>query len=447
MKNLIFIFLYLCIGVSTSAQMHVSVALHGAGTEQIEKVFVKAQGGADASALQREEGKQLFQSDVTASPNGFYTLYAASTKMQLVAPFYLGKPEKNLRLTLSLKDNCPQLGLQDADNRALAAFNALTYDKGRKFWMEGRQMSDAQILDLLRGYASAADSLGNQLHCTAPVKEYLTLWAYTVAANSYESIPQATGKSLSTLAFKKSELLKSPQTVLDNPLAVCFAEASYVALQDIPQGTMDEKLDYVQQNYKDASMRTKLTDALMSSYIRDYNISTGYEKGLAELETLTAKYKLDSRYLNEYRIKKSAVKGTPFPEGIVLTDTDGKTVDFSRFKGSYVYVDLWASWCGPCCKEVPYLQKLEKEVSAVRSDVAFVSISLDKNVTAWKNKMRDLQMHGNQLLNQDNKVAEQLNVKGIPFFLIYDKEGKLYQYNAPRPSDPMLKELLLGLGK
>jgi hypothetical protein len=55
-------------------------------------------------------------------------------------------------------------------------------------------------------------------------------------------------------------------------------------------------------------------------------------------------------------------------------------------------------------------------------------------------------MHGNQFINQSNSLAESLNVKGIPHFLIYDKEGKLYQYQAPRPSTgDTLKNLLESL--
>jgi thioredoxin-related protein len=60
--------------------------------------------------------------------------------------------------------------------------------------------------------------------------------------------------------------------------------------------------------------------------------------------------------------------------------------------------------------------------------------------------MTALNMHGNQFINQSNSLAESLNVKGIPHFLIYDKEGKLYQYQAPRPSTgDTLKNLLESL--
>jgi thioredoxin-related protein len=59
--------------------------------------------------------------------------------------------------------------------------------------------------------------------------------------------------------------------------------------------------------------------------------------------------------------------------------------------------------------------------------------------------MTDLNLHGNQWHDTNSKLAKALNVRGIPFFIIYDKEGKLYMYDAPRPSHPQLKNYLEGL--
>lgn len=128
---------------------------------------------------------------------------------------------------------------------------------------------------------------------------------------------------------------------------------------------------------------------------------------------------------------------------MTLVDNEGNKVDFSKFKGKFVYVDLWASWCGPCCKVVPYLQELEKDFE--NSDVVFVSISIDSAKEPWLKKMGQLNMHGNQLWNSDGELPKQLNIRGIPHFLIYDREGKLLDYDAPRPSSEKIKALLQSL--
>lgn len=182
----------------------------------------------------------------------------------------------------------------------------------------------------------------------------------------------------------------------------------------------------------------------MEKYLSRFDYQNNYDRGLAELTAVTEKYNLDRKYLNTFVANRSTIKGSPFPADVVLKDKDGKRMDFSQLRGKYVYIDLWASWCVPCCREVPHLQKLEKELE--NKDVVFLSISIDQKVEAWKKKMADLQVHGNQWHDSEGTLGKALNVKGIPFFLIYDKEGKLYMYNAPRPSMGLaLKELLEGL--
>ena len=76
----------------------------------------------------------------------------------------------------------------------------------------------------------------------------------------------------------------------------------------------------------------------------------------------------------------------------------------------------------------------------------FVSISTDASEDAWKKKLKEKNMHGNQFWNPDGTLGKALNVKGIPFFAIYDPQGNLYMYGAPRPSQgPGVVELLKGL--
>jgi hypothetical protein len=66
--------------------------------------------------------------------------------------------------------------------------------------------------------------------------------------------------------------------------------------------------------------------------------------------------------------------------------------------------------------------------------VEFISISLDTNKKAWKEKMKQLNMHGHQYIVTGDQFATMMNIKGIPHFLLYSKEGTLMQYKAERPS-------------
>ena len=127
-------------------------------------------------------------------------------------------------------------------------------------------------------------------------------------------------------------------------------------------------------------------------------------------------------------------------------DRDGKMVSLSDFHGKVVVVDVWATWCGPCRKEVPYLVKLEKE----GKDVVFIGVSVDekKDHQKWLDVLDQEGLAGVQLFAGGwGQIVKDYKIKGIPRFMVFDQEGKVVTINAPRPSDLDLKKLLLKLLK
>lgn len=127
-----------------------------------------------------------------------------------------------------------------------------------------------------------------------------------------------------------------------------------------------------------------------------------------------------------------SVAAATFPDNVVLKDLNGNAVDFGSFRGKYVYVDIWASWCQPCRGEIPHLQALEKSLG--RKDVTFVSISVDQDPAAWQKAAKEFNLEGNQLINSDAGLCKALNVRFIPRFMLVDPEGNIVNADAPRPS-------------
>lgn len=124
-------------------------------------------------------------------------------------------------------------------------------------------------------------------------------------------------------------------------------------------------------------------------------------------------------------------------------DTNGKKISLSDFKGKVVLVDVWATWCGPCRGELPYLKKLEEEMKG--KEVVFIGVSLDeqKNVDKWKKFIVDEQLPGIQIFaGAGSRIAKDYKITGIPRFMVFDREGKVVEVDAPRPSSPALKALL-----
>ena len=137
------------------------------------------------------------------------------------------------------------------------------------------------------------------------------------------------------------------------------------------------------------------------------------------------------------------VPGLEAPE-IEFEDIDGKVFHLSDFRGKPVYVDLWASWCGPCCEEIPHLAKFVESLGS-NPDIQCISISIDDDRDDWTGKLAEVGSAWPQFLATENgqaSISNQYFVSGIPRFLLIDAEGKIASVNAPRPSNPnLLNEL------
>lgn len=122
-------------------------------------------------------------------------------------------------------------------------------------------------------------------------------------------------------------------------------------------------------------------------------------------------------------------------------DTDGNEFSLTSFKGNLVYVDVWATWCGPCKAEIPSLQKLEADYHG--KDITFMSVSVDTDKEAWEKMVADKELGGVQLWADGwSKITKDYAIFGIPRFMLFDAEGNVVSTNAPRPSSDEIRELL-----
>ena len=127
----------------------------------------------------------------------------------------------------------------------------------------------------------------------------------------------------------------------------------------------------------------------------------------------------------------------------------GEEVQLSDFSGKNVYVDVWATWCGPCIREIPSLKEIEREYHD--KNIAFMSISIDqeKDKEKWINFVAEKDLEGIQLMAKNDwksEVVTSYNIKGIPRFIMIDTNGKIVSADAPRPSNPDLKVLFEEIG-
>lgn len=128
----------------------------------------------------------------------------------------------------------------------------------------------------------------------------------------------------------------------------------------------------------------------------------------------------------------------------------GGNTKLSDFKGKYVYIDVWATWCGPCRAEIPFLKKVEEKYEG--KNIAFVSISVDvqKDFEKWKKFVAEKELGGVQLFadkDWNSDFIKSFSINSIPRFILIDPTGKVVSADAARPSSPKLQEQLDGLLK
>ncbi len=151
------------------------------------------------------------------------------------------------------------------------------------------------------------------------------------------------------------------------------------------------------------------------------------EEQVGKAQQQAAQYNAQKK-AQEAQDQKLAV-GKEAPE-ISLPTPSGKTLALSDLRGKYVLVDFWASWCKPCRRENPNVVAAYKKYKNKGFEI--LSVSLDKNKTAWVNAIKADNMnwkHVSDLKFWSSEAAKTYGVSSIPFTLLLDKEGKIVAKN------------------
>ncbi|MFV0247565.1 MAG: TlpA family protein disulfide reductase [Tenacibaculum sp.] len=252
------------------------------------------------------------------------------------------------------------------------------------------------------------------------------------------------------LDFKVSENFPSPLDTLSFNKGEDFENSEFyrTIISDEIQKIAEQKLTDDSDIYLIflETIQTEVTNSTIKNHLLFNKAQNGitYAENLEEYYSkfmaYSSKKEHKDRITEIYNSLKLTAKGKPCPKFNNYENYSGGTTSLDDLlgKGKYLYIDVWATWCGFCKRETPLLKRLELQYHG--KDIEFVSISVD-NINA-KNKWREIieqkEMGGVQLFADKSFASDFIKkfaIKGLPRFIMVDPQGYIISPNAPRPSD------------
>jgi len=237
--------------------------------------------------------------------------------------------------------------------------------------------------------------------------------------------------------------------LLVNPEYSRFMQGSFPLLLSYQEKFKKGLMDSTFSNEADTKLKLKLVEKRYTGKVRSVAMGAILKSALANANEVSAVKPSIDEYVNKYAsaedaksilkayddFTKTAAGKTPPP--FVLKDMDGKDVTLKDFAGKVIYMDFWASWCSPCRYEMKNGSPKLHEKFKDNKEVVFLYISIDSKADAWRKAIAEDNIQGIHLLSlggNASPVAKAFNISGIPHYVIIGKDGKIFDNNAPRPS-------------
>ncbi len=199
------------------------------------------------------------------------------------------------------------------------------------------------------------------------------------------------------------------------------------------------EMTYIGEHFSNEKVREALIHHLAFTYVEGNGTDN-----IVDLQNLYYTY-VTSPHLNAIfkqacaKWDKAAV-GRPSPD-FKGEDINGKQMSLRDFRGKYVYIDMWATWCGPCQKELPFLKKLEEKYRG--RNITFVGLSIDADKAKWEARVKSGELCGTQLyIGRGTKFQTDYRISGIPRFILLDPNGRIVNPDMTRPSSEDTEKIL-----
>jgi len=158
---------------------------------------------------------------------------------------------------------------------------------------------------------------------------------------------------------------------------------------------------------QDTSVTNRFKDYMVSTFSEEIQATPEFKKTYRQLSNTDLK-KTDSQRIDMYRARE---------------DYLGNSYKISDIKSKYILIDFWATWCGPCMMQIPYIKKLREEFQS--EDLEIIGISADYSLNNLKKGILDNEMNWKHIYDENRSVAEEFNVTAYPTVFLIDNSGNI----------------------
>ncbi len=276
------------------------------------------------------------------------------------------------------------------------------------FFQYARQVAAARMLDAISTYQKMTSFTDEKFAPPAKFDKELRSW-----------LEHPSPFLLSNEAYSEWRLKNLlPPTGTNNPDSAIFS-----ALSNMPKSQQ-----------KDQLLKTQLLK--MIELTKDEN-ERNQLFASKSAEFLNPKFK--TRIENELTIINNQQRGKPFPN-IQFEDKNGNKTNLAQFKGKYVVIDFWATWCGPCKATTPAFEHQAQNYNS--NKVVFLSASIDRDKSKWNLEMKNNLSEVVQWWVAHPDSLHAIGLNAIPRFMLIDPEGNLYNASLPRPNETNFEDIL-----
>lgn len=248
---------------------------------------------------------------------------------------------------------------------------------------------------------------------------------YTALSKSEKSINVIKERALLLHSLNKNELMLTPE------LLTAISRISYPMRSNFLYEELNIPHGYFQNFLVDVSKEAKSEEILGEiAYIKAGELKrTRPEKSKQILNSILEKYPKYTRVKNgdiKEKLKGvSVIKGAKAPD-FKLKTLDGKSVSLNDYKGKYVFLDFWGTWCGPCKAETPNIINLRKEIP--KEDLVILAVACrDKKDTVKKYVKSKNVNYTNTMAS--SSIVKDYGVDSYPTTFLINKEGVIVEKN------------------